>query len=276
MITLVVISIGALSRRFHLLAAEAVYPFENGISWVYRGVARRVAPFFRAQSILSEMRALEDEVERLRLDAAMLEGVAAENQELRRRLGLPVLNMYHYELCTPLSWGGSLGWWQSLRINKGKNSGIAVGDAVLCADGLVGRIKRVYADTSDVELLTDPNSRIACSLLLADDMPSVRGILQGAGWHSGADGVPSFLYVADPLRLEYMERDLPNGGVISPRTKVVTSGLSGTIPGGILVGWLIDSAVEPNGLYRTGKVLPAVDFSNIKTLFVLTGVGRLR
>jgi cell shape-determining protein MreC len=73
-----------------------------------------------------------------------------------------------------------------------------------------------------------------------------------------------------------MERDLPNGGVISPRTKVVTSSLSGTIPGGILVGWLIDSVVEPNGLYRTGKVLPAVDFANIKTLFVLTGVGRLR
>lgn len=274
MITLVVLSIGALSRHFHLLAAEAVYPLENGLSWFSRGIARRVAPFFKAQKIISQMQELEDEVERLRLDASMLEGVAIENQQLRQQLGLPPGVMHRYEICKPLSWGGALGWWQSLRINKGKRAGIAVGDAVVCADGLVGRIRRVYADTSEVELLTDPNSRIACSLILPDNMPSVRGILQGAGWRSDSEDIPSFLYVADPLRLEYMKRDLPNGGALPPRAKVVTSGLSGTIPGGILVGWLVDSAIEPDGLYRTGKVIPAVDIANIKTIFVLVGAGR--
>lgn len=274
MITLVVLSIGALSYRFHLLAADAVYPFENGISWFYRGISRRVAPFVSAQKIISRMRTLEDEVERLRLDAVMLEQVAAENQALRQQLRLPPSIMRRSEICMPLSWGGSLGWWQSVRINKGRNAGVAVGDAVICADGLVGRIRRVQESTSDVELITDPNSRIACSLLLPDGMPSVRGILQGAGWQSSGDDIPSFLYVADPLRLEYLKRDLPNGGAIPPRTKVVTSGLSGSIPGGILVGWLVESEIEPNGLYRTGKVIPAVDIANIKTMFVLVNAGR--
>ncbi|MBR0056406.1 MAG: rod shape-determining protein MreC, partial [Kiritimatiellae bacterium] len=66
------------------------------------------------------------------------------------------------------------------------------------------------------------------------------------------------------------------GAGVPARTRVMTSGLSGTIPGGIPVGWLISAAVDPDGLYRAGEVLPAVDFANLSTLFVLTGPGGRR
>jgi cell shape-determining protein MreC len=54
---------------------------------------------------------------------------------------------------------------------------------------------------------------------------------------------------------------------------VKTSGLSETIPGGIMVGWLVSEGADPDGLYRMGRVLPAVDFSDLSSVFVLTPEG---
>lgn len=273
-VTLALLCVGGVSRFLHASVVDVLFPLENGVTWVRRGIVRRVTPFFKAQAVLARVDALEDEVERLRLDASLLAGISEENRELRRQLRLPPAVMRVPERCLPVSWGGALGWWQSARVNKGKTSGIAVGDAVVTAEGLVGRIRSVTEHTAEVEFVTDPNCRIACSLDLPEGMPSARGIVQGAGWKAGTGDVPGFLYVCEPLRLDYLARDFQAGDGIPARTRVVTSGLSGTIPGGLTVGWLVDSGTEPNGLYKTGKVLPAVDFANIRTMFVLVAAGR--
>ena len=265
---------GGASRLLHSAAADSVYPLENGARWVWRGVSRRVAPFFQAQAVVARVRALEDEVERLRVDAALLEQISAENAELRRSLSLPPATLRRPLRCTPVSWGGALGWWQSVRIDRGSADGVRPGDAVVSAEGLVGRVKKVFSASSEVELLTDPSCRVSCVLALPEGAPTFRGVLEGGGWSGGGDAsVPSFLYVSDPLRLEYMAKDFDVAGLVSARPRVVTSGLSGSIPGGLTVGWLIDAEPEPNGLYRTGKVLPAVDFAALRTLFVLVGAG---
>lgn len=271
------LGIGAMGRFFHRTSIDAVYPFEKAVTWFKRGVARRLGPFWKAQEIVSRVRDLEDEVARLRIDAALLEQVSAENRELRRRFQLPQRTLLRAERCTVLSRGGALGWWQSLRLDKGKRAGLREGDAVVVSEGLIGRIRSVTEFTSDVELITDPNSRIACVLELPEGVPSVRGILQGNGW-SGENVVARrdlqrFLYVYDPLRLDYMKRNQQQGETFPPRTRVVTSGLSGTIPGGIFIGWLMGTELDSEGLYRHGKVLPAVDFAKIQTVFVLIRAG---
>ena len=192
------------------------------------------------------------------------------------------------ERCLALSYGGALGWWRSLRVNKGLRAGVAKGDAVIAPEGLVGYVTDVTDSTADVRLITDPACRISCVLEAAPGAEPARGILQGRGWNSRNSEVVDFLYVADPLRIDYLPRESADGAGappasadaseagIPPRTRVTTSGLSGTIPGGIPVGWLVDAAAAPDGLYRTGEVLPAVDFANLTTLFVLTGPGRRR
>lgn len=271
--TLTLLLIGGASRYLHRVAADAVYPFENGMAWLRRGVSRRLAPFFRAEALVARVQTLEDEVARLHLDAALLAEVSAENAALRRQLGLPPETRRTPLVCQPLSWGGALGWWQSVRINRGRSSGVARGDAVVTPEGLVGRVRTVYGESSDVELITDPNARVACSLDLPEGVPSVRGILQGCGWRAGVDDAPGFLYVADPLRLDFMPRDFPAESAVAARVRVVTSGLSDSLPGGIAVGWLASADLGGDGLYRTGKVVPAVDFANLGTMFVLVAAG---
>jgi len=122
-----------------------------------------------------------------------------------------------------------------------------------------------------VRLITDPNSRIACQLdPVAPETGVVRGILHGAGWRAGPAARPELLHVVDPLRLRYLERDV----VPPPRTRVVTSGLGGTLPPGLLVGYLLDSEVDENGLYRMGDVMPAVDFGALTLVYAMVSGGR--
>lgn len=280
--TLLLLLAGGGARAWmHRVAGEGEVPFETAAGWVRRHVGARIGPAFRAQAAVERMQRLEDEVARLRIDAMLLEQVAEENRQLRLQANLPPRASCRVERCLAISRGGSLGWWRSIRVNKGSSSGIAPGDAVVAPDGLVGRVRAVTATTAEIIPITDPNCRIACALDLPPGRPSARGILTGAGWRApegGAD-LPEFLYVAAPMRLDYLDRDLeaPESGGEAPlpaRTRIVTSGLSGTIPGGIPVGWLVSTELEPNRLYRTGTVLPAVDFANLTTLFVLASPGR--
>ena len=288
-LTLLLLLAGGARGWLHRLAREGTFPLENGAAWFRRQIVARVVTLFDAQRTLDEKRRLEDELARLRVDALLLEEVAAENRELRRQSTIPPGAVCFPERCLVLSYGGALGWWRSLRVNKGSRSGIARGDAVIAPEGLVGYVTDTTASTAEVRLITDPASRISCVLEAPPGSEPARGILQGRGWNSRNAEVADFLYVADPLRIDYLRRDdtvgedspadgqaSASGAGIPARTRVMTSGLSGTIPGGIPVGWLVSAAVDPDGLYRAGDVLPAVDFANLTTLFVLTGPGRRR
>lgn len=258
-------------------SVEAVWPLENGLRWFWRGASLRVSALLRAQETVTRLQRLEDEVEQLRLDARMLEDLAAENRELRQAAGLPVSTLRRTLKCEVLSWGGTLGWWQSLTINRGYSDGVRVGDAVVCADGLVGKVKKVNARTADVLLITDENSRISCLLELPDGEGdvAVRGILRGSGWKAPDErfATESFLFTVDLMRLEYLGRSAIDSGRLAARTRVVTSGLGETFPRGITVGWLVEAELDEDGLYGVGRVLPAVDFAAIRSLTVLASGG---
>lgn len=272
LLTLVLLMIGGTRVWLHRLAREGTYPLENCAAWIRTRIWGQVVRLWTADGLVRRNRALEAEVERLRLDAAMLEPIAVENRELRRQLALPPRVSAHLVPCLVLSSGGATGWWRQIRLGKGRADGLAAGDPVLTADGLVGRVTDLTASTAEVRLITDPNSRIACQLdPVAPETGVVRGILHGAGWRAGPDAHPGLLHVVEPLRLRYLERDV----VPPPRTRVVTSGLGGTLPPGLLVGYLLDSEVDDNGLYRMGDVIPAVDFAALTLVYAMVSGGHV-
>lgn len=248
-------------------ARAFVYPFENGAAWVRR---HAVAPVWRAVGRarnVAQIEELEGEVERLRLDAVRLEGVAAENRRLRDALAFPAPPDNRVVACPVLSHGGTTGWQRQIRIGKGTRDSLRPGDPVLVADGLVGRVDRVTSRMADVLLISDPNSRIACEL---DPPPAgldaVRGLVCGSGGRAAGEGALALLYVMDPLRLRFLKRDAEP----APRTRVVTSGLGGVFPRGLPVGFILSSTAEPNSLYREAEVMPAADLETLDIVFVLT------
>ena len=252
------------------LSSESTISFEKAAAAVRNGVYDHVVPFFSSQSAATRIAELEAEVAELKVRSLQFDELVAENTDLRKSASLAPRTTYHPEKCTIVSRGGSTGWWRMFTIDKGGSHGIAVGDAVVSPDGLVGRVKSVSATAAEVMPLTDPNCRVACRVQ-RDGAAPVRGILYGSGWRPPAPGACEFLYVADPLRMDFMKRDMPADFEGAP---VSTSGLGGSLPAGIHIGRLTRTQVDDEGLYRSGAVVPAVNFAGLRVVYVLTtGTG---
>ncbi len=80
-----------------------------------------------------------------------------------------------------------------------------------------------------------------------------------------AEADASILYFVNPLRMRHLQQqqDLP------PRAKIITSGLGGIFPRGLVVGFLLDGQhVDETRLEREGDVVSAVDFPSLENVFI--------
>ncbi len=253
------------------VAAEAVYPVANGTSWFSRHVVRRVKALFAPNSVYVENDRLRTEVDSLKMACAENERTAAENARLRGLLGLDVPGAAtrfstNAWICAPIiSRGAASGNPCLLRLGRGSLAGVKPGAVVAVPAGLVGRIGNVTPSTSELRLLTDPNMRIACNVELDDNGPAVHGILSGGGLSPVAATEASLLYIVPPLRV----RNVAQQAILPPRARIITSGLGGVFPRGLLVGFLLDGMHEDETkLEQEGDVEPAVDFLSLEYVFI--------
>jgi rod shape-determining protein MreC len=130
-------------------------------------------------------------------------------------------------------------WWQRLVIRKGRDAGIPLGAPVVWAEGVVGRVSEVHAYTCVVELISNPGVRLA-ALIEGDSQPvSFQGGVNPA--FGPARGIVEFV----PLEVfAYPE---------SPR-RLVTSGLGGVFPAGLVIGKVVRVSPSADGLFKTGEV----------------------
>lgn len=168
-----------------------------------------------------------------------------ENEELKdevarleRLLNLPSHPGYRSEVTRVVRRDLS-GWWQQFIVRKGRNHGISKGNAVVYAGGVVGRVKKVYAYTAVVELITSRSFRVAAKLE-SDARPvtyqgSVSLPLQGP---SG-----EILNVQPDIVVPPSE----------PR-RIVTSSLGGVFPEGLTIGWTDQLSPSTDGLLQRGSV----------------------
>ena len=258
------------------VAAEAVYPVENGANWFSRNVVRRFKAVFASGSAFIENDRLRAEVASLKMTCAEADRVAAENARLRGLLGLdepeadgtqptsPVTNAW---ICAPIiSRGAASGNPCLLRLGRGLRAGVKPGAVVAVPEGLVGRIGNVTPNTSELRLITDPSMRISCDIELdVPDAGYAHGILSGRGLNPRAATETSLLYIVPPLRIQNVAKQ----PTLPPRARIITSGLGGVFPRGLLVGFLIDGARgDETNLEQEGDVEPAVDFLSLENVFI--------
>ncbi len=137
---------------------------------------------------------------------------------------------------------------KTLLINKGTADGLRVGLAVLSDQGVVGRIIETSWHASRVLLLIDGNSNIDGLI----QRSRAQGILQGAG--------------SAGCSLKYISRaeEVLAGDV------VISSGLSGVLPKGLLLGVVTGASRKEGGLFQKIDVAPAVNFEKLEEVLALT------
>jgi rod shape-determining protein MreC len=135
----------------------------------------------------------------------------------------------------------------SIIIDSGTSSGISRGDAVIAAGGLVGQVIEVTPWSAQVRLITDSASGVAVLVQRTRANGIVRGTLDG------------------PLALEFVDKRLaPVVGDV-----LLTSGLGGVYPKGIVVGEVTTVATPQTDLFPVISVTSRVDIARIEEVLVL-------
>jgi rod shape-determining protein MreC len=139
------------------------------------------------------------------------------------------------------------GWFQTILIDKGRNDGLVRNMAVVSGDGLVGRVIGVSNRHAKVLLILDGNSAVDALI----QRSRTRGVLVGLG--------------RDRCVLKYVQRNED----VQVGDKVITSGMGGVFPKGILLGEVQQVVRGNSGLFQTVEVEPAVDFSQLEEIMVV-------
>lgn len=146
-------------------------------------------------------------------------------------------------------------WFNTIEIDKGKKDGIRLDTAVITYDGLVGKVVKVYSNSSEVKLLTsdDVNYKISVSIKSGED--TTYAVL------NGYDGERDLLKVTGVSRLSNI-----NKGDI-----VTTSGLGEVFPAGIYIGEVTLIENDKYDLSKTVYIKSKQNFNDIHYVSVLGG-----
>jgi rod shape-determining protein MreC len=137
---------------------------------------------------------------------------------------------------------------RSILIDRGSSSGVRIGDAVIAAGGLVGQVVEVAPWDARVRLITDSASGVAVLVQRTRANGIVTGTLDG------------------PLQLQFVDAKTPPvvGDVL------ITSGLGGVYPKGIVVGEVTNVSSSPTDLYPSVAVASRVLIDRIEEVLVVS------
>jgi rod shape-determining protein MreC len=236
------------TRLIRVWAVGTITPLEKALVWTQTTSRNVWHNYFYLRGVRAENRSLKAQIERMSLEqvrtsqdadqARRLQALLAfKEQFISRTMAAQVIGSSGSELS------------RSVYIDKGESDGIKPDMAVITADGIVGKVLRVYGSTSLVLLIDDQTSGVGAIL----DKTRLQGILRGT---------PS-----GEVMLEKVMSDetVPAGEL------VLTSGGDGIFPKGLLVGRV--TKVSPGSeLFLNIRVRPAADLSRLEEVLVVTKI----
>jgi rod shape-determining protein MreC len=147
----------------------------------------------------------------------------------------------------------STNWYRGVILNKGDRDGIRPEMGVMTSMGVVGRVVKTGPFSSMVLLVTDPHNAITGIIQRSRDEGIVEGTSQGRA------------------RIKY----LPLLAGIRVGDTVVTSGLTGGFPRGIVIGAVLSIQKEEGELFQSAEIAPEADLSKLEEVLVITAPSSL-
>ncbi|MGZ8867014.1 MAG: rod shape-determining protein MreC [Thermoanaerobaculia bacterium] len=138
------------------------------------------------------------------------------------------------------------GRFKAVIIDRGSGDGVEVNDAIVNANGLIGRVVLTTKDLAKVQLVTDNNSAIG-SLI---ERTRRQGVIRGDG--------------SSVVEMH----DIPTLADVKPGDRILTAGIDGIYPKGIPIGQVVKAQQGPN-LFKNIEVRPSVDFGTIEEVIVI-------
>ena len=221
-------------------------PFVAGLDWL----GERLVATFTDDSLRAENESLKKELEQLESDLAkhrLDEAELRELRQLRSALSSDAPDGYTLKAASILSFEGS-DVFNVFTINLGTEDGVKRDTVVIAGGGLVGRTLESNANSSKIIAIIDENNKIGFEI---EGRPTELGVCYGNGL-GGLSGE--------------MLDDQAN---VHPGDRVVTSGLGGIYPAGIVIGTVESSSFIKESSLLQIEIKPAVEFKSLKKVAVL-------
>lgn len=176
-----------------------------------------------------------------------------EIEELKKTLDLnKTLTEYEPINCTILSRNKSY-WFNTITIDKGKSKGIKEGMAVVTKNGLVGKIDKVYDNSSEVKLITSDDINFKVSIAIKTNDVDNYAILNGYDKKTGLIKTTGI-----DKTTEIKEGDV-----------ALTSGLGEMFPSGIYIGTVEKIESDKYNLSKNVYIKTYQNFNDIHYVTVL-------
>lgn len=207
---------------------------------------------YEFDSLKKENEELKQQVAELQEKVREGEASISENQRFRTLLGLQQKRRDFVFESASVASRGSSNWTSTLTLGKGTMNGVKVNDCVITAAGsLVGVVKETGLNWCTVITVLDPDLEMGGTILRTD----ASAILEGS-----VD-----LMQKEQLKLTYLpeESDVVSGDL------VVTSGMGGVYPSGLVVGYVQDVRTDVSGATRYAAISPAVTPDSLSEVFII-------
>lgn len=230
-----------------------IVPMQKGISYVGTWMSDLSDNFQTLDEVKKENEELQTRVDELTIDNTRLRQEQYELERLKELYKLDQNYADYEKVAAHVIANNGTNWFSSFTIDKGSNDGIKEDMNVLAGSGLVGIVTEVAPNYSQVRSIIDDESNISGMILSTSDLCMVRGDLK--------------LMEDGRIRLE----KLPNNDTeIEVGEQVVTSHISSRFLQGLLIGYVSEISVDSNNLTRSGYITPAVDFTKLHEVLIIT------
>ena len=226
------------------------HPVETIVSWV-----DDYTTFF---ALRDENDALRADIESLNLYKAQLMESNREIDELKAILELKT-SMSRYDLISATVIGRDISGWNDLiKIDVGINDGIDENYAVITTKGVIGRVTVASDNSSIVKLITteDGSNKVSVKIQI-----------------NAENTAEAYLESYDSEKNAFVLKLLSTGYTVTPGMTVITSGMGGVFPSGLLVGTVSEVSDLTNAVGMSVYVVPAADFSDFSYVSVVKIIG---
>jgi len=218
----------------------------EAIASIDASIADRWEQYVALQGVREENQQLRKEIEWLRGQQSQLRESAAASERLKALLqfkeqALPTM------VAAQVIGRDATNRYRAIILNKGESDGIQPDMGVITPAGVVGRVVKTTGASSVVLLVTDPNNAIAGLIQRTRD----EGIVEGT-----QSGLAQLKYI--PLLSTLRDGD-----------RVVTSGLVGGFPRGLVIGTITHIDKQEGALFQSAELMPEVDVDRVEEVLVI-------
>lgn len=250
-LALILLSQGRHLQPLESAASGAFTPIQQAAHDVTSGIGSWLDSIRKMGSLEEENRKLREALDAVTADNARLQELERENKQLRDMLKFQSDRPEIKAVIASNIGGDPSGLKEILTIDRGSDSGIAVGMAVVSPGGiLVGQISAVKPDRATVLLIIDTES----SVLVTTQRTQTPGVLDGQSQKGG----------------RLLVRRIPRDADVKEGDILLTSGIGGTFPKGIIVGQIYKASQSDVQMEKEAEAFPLVELNSLENVLVIT------